>query len=80
LPKHGDDEQVRVIFDVTKEGAKAIVNDIVINGVTGDAGTQRTKRNAIIRAIPLMRGDPLRADKITDAERALYVTDAFVRC
>jgi len=77
LPKQGADEQVRVIFDVTKEGSKAIVNDIVINGVTGDAGTQRTKRNAIIRAIPLMRGDPLRADKITDAERALYVTDAF---
>jgi outer membrane protein insertion porin family len=77
LPKQGADEQVRVIFDVTKEGSKAIVNDIVINGVTGDAGTQRTKRNAIIRAIPLIRGDPLRADKITDAERALYVTDAF---
>ena len=62
---------------MTKEGAKAIVNDIVINGVTGDAGTQRTKRDAIVRAIPLMRGDPLRADKITEAERALYVTDAF---
>ncbi|HXT62403.1 MAG TPA: POTRA domain-containing protein, partial [Pyrinomonadaceae bacterium] len=77
LPKQGEDEQVRVIFDVTKEGAKAIVNDIVINGVTGDAGTQRTKRAAIIRAIPLIPGDPLRADRITDAERALYVTDAF---
>jgi len=77
LPKQGEDEQVRVVFNVTKEGAKAIVNDIVINGVTGDAGTQRTKRDAIVRAIPLMRGDPLRADKITEAERALYVTDAF---
>jgi len=77
LPKQGEDEQVRVVFNVTKEGAKAIVNDIVINGVTGDASTQRTKRDAIVRAIPLMRGDPLRADKITEAERALYVTDAF---
>jgi outer membrane protein insertion porin family len=77
LPKQGEDEQVQIVFNVTKEGAKAIVNDIVINGVTGDAGTQQTKRGAIIRAIPLMRGDPLRADKITEAERALYVTDAF---
>ena len=77
LPKQGEDEQVGIVFKVTKEGAKAIVNDIVINGVTGDAGTQRTKRDAIVRAVPLMRGDPLRADKITEAERALYVTDAF---
>ncbi|HEV8588531.1 MAG TPA: POTRA domain-containing protein, partial [Pyrinomonadaceae bacterium] len=77
LPKQGEDEQVRVVFNVTKEGAKAIVNEIVINGVTGDAGTQRTRRDAIKRAIPLMPGDPLRADRITDAERALYVTDAF---
>jgi len=77
LPKVGDDEQVRVVFNVTKEGAKAIVNDILVNGVTGDAGTQRKKRDAIIRAIPLHPGDPLRADRITEAERALYVTDAF---
>ncbi|HEY3103454.1 MAG TPA: POTRA domain-containing protein, partial [Pyrinomonadaceae bacterium] len=77
LAKQGEDEQVRVVFNVTKEGAKAIVNEIVINGVTGDAGTQRTRRDAIKRAIPLMPGDPLRADRITDAERALYVTDAF---
>jgi outer membrane protein insertion porin family len=77
MPKKGDDEQVRVIFNIKKEGAKAIVNDIVVNGVTGSADTQRTKRDAIIRAIPLTPGDPLRADKITDAERALYVTDAF---
>ena len=77
LPNQGADEQVRVVFNITKEGAKAIVNDIVVNGVTGSASTQETKRKAIIHAIPLTPGDPLRADKITDAERALYVTDAF---
>jgi outer membrane protein insertion porin family len=77
LPKKGDDEQVRLVFNVTKEGAKAIVNEIVINGVTGTASVQRTKRDAIIRAIPLAAGDVLRADRITEAERALYVTDAF---
>jgi outer membrane protein insertion porin family len=77
LPRKGDDEQVRVIYHITNEGAKAIVNRIIVNGVTGDAGTQSTKRAAIMRAIPLAEGDILRADRITDAERALYVTDAF---
>jgi outer membrane protein insertion porin family len=77
LPKSGDDEQVRVIFNVSREGSKGIVNDIVINGVTGSASVQETKRAAIRRAIPLMAGDVLRADRITEAERALYVTDAY---
>ena len=77
LPKQGGDEQVRVVFNVNKEGSKAIVNEIIVNGVTGSASVQRAKRDAIIRAIPLSPGDLLRADKITEAERALYVTDAF---
>jgi outer membrane protein insertion porin family len=77
LPRNGADEQVRVVFNVTKEGGKGIVNEIVINGVTGTAAVQQTKRDAIIRAIPLSPGDVLRADRITEAERALYVTDAF---
>jgi outer membrane protein insertion porin family len=77
LPKQGEDEQVRVVFNVIREGAKAIVNDILVNGVTGDAGTQRKKRDAILRAVPLHPGDPLRADRITEAERALYITDAY---
>ena len=77
LGKRGEDDQVRVIFNVTKEGAKGIVNEIVVNGVTGSAAVQKSKREAILRAIPLTEGDLLRADKITEAERALYVTDAF---
>lgn len=77
LPKQGGDEQVRVVFNVNKEGFKGIVNDIVINGVTGSASVQQSKRDAIIRAIPLSQGDILRADRISEAERALYVTDAF---
>ena len=77
LPKKDGDEQVRVVFNVNKEGGKGIVNEIVINGVTGSAAVQQSKRDAIIRAIPLSPGDVLRADRITEAERALYVTDAF---
>ncbi len=77
LPKKGDDEQVRVVFKINKEGSKAIVNEIVVNGVTGSPSVQESKRAAIRRAIPLFPGDLLRADRITEAERALYVTDAF---
>lgn len=77
LPDKNGDEQVRVVFNVSKEGSKGIVNDIIINGVTGSAGVQETKRAAIRRAIPLSPGDTLRADRISEAERALYVTDAY---
>jgi outer membrane protein assembly factor BamA len=77
LPNKGDDEQVRVVFKINKEGSKAIVNEIVINGVTGSASAQESKRAAIRRAIPLFPGDLLRADRINEAERSLYVTDAF---
>lgn len=77
LPAKGGDEQVRVVFTVSKEGSRAIVNDIIVNGVTGSASVQDSKRAAIRRAIPLATGDVLRADRITEAERALYVTDAF---
>ncbi len=77
LPKVGDDEQVRVVFSVTKEGDKVFIGRIIVNGVTGDAKTQHAKRDAIIRTTTLAEGDLLRADRITDAERALFATDAF---
>ena len=77
LPMQGGDEQVRVVFNINKEGAKAILNDIVVNGVTGSASAQETKRAAIKRAVPLYPGEPLRADRINEAERLLYVTDAY---
>lgn len=77
LPKKGDDEQVRLVYAIITEGQKVFINQIIINGVTGNASTQRTKRNAILRAIPLVEGDVLRADRISDAERELYLTDAY---
>ena len=77
LGTKGGDEQVRVVFNVSKEGSKGIINDIIINGVTGSASVQQTKRAAIRRTVPLLAGDALRADRITEAERLLYLTDAF---
>lgn len=90
LPRKGDEEQVRLIYTITcrsdtgerngtcvNEGDKVFVNRIIVNGVTGSAKTQQTKRNAIIRAIPLQEGDVLRADWVAESERELYLTDAY---
>ena len=77
LGMKGGDEQVRVVFNVNKEGAKGIINDVLVNGVTGNGSVQETKRAAIKRSVPLHPGEPLRADRITEAERVLYVTDAY---
>jgi outer membrane protein insertion porin family len=77
LPKRGDDEQVRLIYAVTSEGDRTFINQIIVNGVTGTRNTRRTKRAAILRAIPLAEGDILRADRISEAERELYLTDAY---
>jgi len=77
LPKKDDDEQVRLVYSIVDEGDKVFINQIVINGVTGDQKTRRTKRQAIRRAIPIKEGGVLRADRISDAERELYLTDAY---
>ncbi|HKG46329.1 MAG TPA: POTRA domain-containing protein, partial [Pyrinomonadaceae bacterium] len=77
LPKKGDEEQVRLVYTITDEGEKVIINNISINGVTGDQNTRRTKRAAIRRAIPIAEGDVLRADRVSEAERELYLTDAY---
>jgi outer membrane protein insertion porin family len=77
LPPKGDDEQVRLIYSITNEGGKVFINQIIINGVTGDAKTQQTKRDAILRVIPIAENDVLRADRIAESERELYLTDAY---
>jgi outer membrane protein insertion porin family len=77
LPVKDGDEQVRLVYSITNEGDKVYVNRIIVNGVTGDAKTQRTKRDAIARVIPLVEGDVLRADLIAESERELYLTDAY---
>ncbi|MFN2492538.1 MAG: POTRA domain-containing protein [Pyrinomonadaceae bacterium] len=77
LPKKGEDEQVRLIYSIINEGDKVYINRIIVNGVTGSAKTQRTKRDAIARVIPIAEGDVLRSDRIAESERELYLTDAF---
>jgi outer membrane protein insertion porin family len=77
LPKKGDDEQVRLIYWLKSEGDKVLINNIIVNGVTVSADVQRKKRDAIVRASLMRQGDVLRADRISDAERELYLTDAY---
>lgn len=64
------DRFVRLIYTVN-EGDKAYINRIIINGLV------RTKRDAVLKAIPLRSGELLRADLIDESERILYATDAF---
>jgi outer membrane protein insertion porin family len=77
LPNKGEEEQVRLIYSIADEGEKVYISQILINGVTGDQNTRRIKRRAIRRAIPLAEDDVLRADRISEAERELYLTDAY---
>lgn len=77
LPKKGDEEQIRLIYTINNEGDKTFINRIIVNGVTGSAKTQQTKRTAILRVIPIGEGDVLRSDRIADSERELYLTDAY---
>jgi outer membrane protein insertion porin family len=77
LPEKDGEEQVRLVYTITAEGDKTFINQILVNGVTGDRNTRRKKRDAIRRAIPIAENDVLRADRLSDAERELYLTDAY---
>jgi outer membrane protein insertion porin family len=70
LPRRDGDEQVRLLFTIT-EGDKVFINHIWING------TVLTKKEAVLKAIPLREGEVLRPDNVTESERILYATDAF---
>src|SRR5678809_1708351 len=56
LPQKNNEEQVRLVYTITDEGEKVFINQIVVNGVTGNQATRRKKREAIRRAIPLTQG------------------------
>jgi outer membrane protein insertion porin family len=65
------EEQVKVVYTITKEGDKVFIANIRVNG------NVLTKKEAILNAIPLFPGEVLRLDKLTESERILYQTDAF---
>lgn len=65
------EEHVRLLYTISREGDKVFVNRILVNG------NVRTNREAILELVSLKPGDVLRADKLSESERALYATDAF---
>ncbi len=65
------DEAVRLRYTIT-ESNKVFINRIVVNGIV------KTKKEALLRAIPIHEGDVLRADQLAESERVLLnTTDAF---
>jgi outer membrane protein insertion porin family len=65
------EERVKIVYNIENEGRKVFVNRIMING------NERTKRDAILTAITLRRGQVLRAADIFTSEQNLYASDAF---
>lgn len=71
LPDGKRESQVRLVYTIRGEGDKVFINRIFVNG------NVITKEEAITGAIPLNKGDVLRATDIAESERILYATDAF---
>lgn len=65
------EELVKIVYTVENEGRKVFINRILING------SERTKREAILKAINLRADDVLRSADIFTSEQNLYSTDAF---
>jgi outer membrane protein insertion porin family len=70
-PAPNGDARVRLVYQVN-ESDKFYINRIVV------AGNVRTKKEAILEAIPLREGEVLRGDELAESERALLNTaEAF---
>ncbi|HEX8722273.1 MAG TPA: POTRA domain-containing protein [Pyrinomonadaceae bacterium] len=72
LPAAADgDERVRLVYQVS-ESDKFFINHIYVNGLV------RTKKEAVLDAIPLREGEVLRGDDLAESERTLLNTaEAF---
>lgn len=66
-----NEDRVKIIYNVEKEGKKVIINRILLNG------NIRTKPEAIYKALALKTGEVLRQNDISQSEQTLYSTDAF---
>ena len=70
-PENATEEQIKVVYNIENEGKKVFINRILING------NERTKNDAILRAINLRVDDVLRSTDVFTSEQNLYGTDAF---
>ena len=70
-PASNGDAQVRLVYQIN-ESDKFHINHIYVNGLV------RTKKEAVLEAIPLREGEVLRGDELAESERALLNTaEAF---
>ena len=63
----------RVVYTINNEGQRVMIDRILVTG------NERTKSEAILRALALRSGEYLRATDIYASEQNLYATDAFSR-
>ncbi len=67
------ERKVKVEFKIEHEGQKVIINRVLVTG------NEKTKEKAILRAVPLKKGDLLKSADVYLSEQNLYGTDAFDR-
>ncbi|CAN5373295.1 hypothetical protein BH10ACI3_BH10ACI3_02810 [soil metagenome] len=68
-----DRQAVKLEFKIEGEGKKVIINRILING------NDKTKTEAVMKALTLKPGELLRSADIYTSEQNLYGSDAFSR-
>jgi outer membrane protein insertion porin family len=67
------ESRFKVVYTVTNEGQKVVIDRILVTG------NEKTKTEAVLRALALRPGDYLRAADIYTSEQNLYSSDAFAR-
>jgi outer membrane protein insertion porin family len=68
---NSNEDRIKIIYNVEKEGKKVVINRILLNG------NNRTKPEAIFKALALKPNEILRQNDISQSEQTLYSTDAF---
>jgi outer membrane protein insertion porin family len=63
----------KVVYTVNNEGQRVLIDRILITG------NEKTKEEAILRALALRPGEYLKAKDVYASEQNLYATDAFAR-
>jgi outer membrane protein insertion porin family len=66
-----EQKTIKLLFNIDREGKKVFIDRILVTG------NEATKSGAILKALTLHPGQPLRARDIYTSEQNLYATDAF---
>lgn len=67
------EERTKIVYNIENEGKKVFISRILVDG------NERTKREAILKALNIKEGEVLRASDIFTSEQNLYASDAFKR-